>query len=137
MEFEFEKEEMVDQTCVMCKGVGIYESKIDGIKETCSHCKGKGTTKWPKRCKGDCSICPEAPKNPLFKVGDIFVVDAPGINADGSKGIVTGVDYSPCRGNYYYCKIDGVNFGDSDANIRIRGKSILKLMGMQQTLSWG
>ena len=118
----------------MCKGVGIYHSKIDDIKETCSHCNGKGTTKWPKRCKVDCSKCPEAPKNPLFKVGDMFVVDAPGINADGSKGIVTGVDYSPCRGNYYHCEIDGVNFGDSDRNIRLRGKPIFKIIGRQKTL---
>ena len=34
MEFDFEKEEMIDQTCVMCKGTGIYLSKIDHIRET-------------------------------------------------------------------------------------------------------
>ena len=73
----------------------------------------------------------------MFKVGDLFVVDAPGIQADGSKGKIVNIEYTPCMGNYYNGEINGVNFGDSDHNIKIRGgRPIFKIIGssIQQTL---
>jgi len=131
MEFEFEKEEQIDEPCPVCNGVGKYGK----VNEVCFHCKGKGTTKWPKRCKGDCAACPEEPRNPMFKVGDLFIVDSPGINADGSKGKIVKIKYTPCTGNYYSGEINGVDFGDSDRNMKNRGGPILKKIGHEKQLS--
>lgn len=127
--FEFEKEEMADQVCQICKGAKIYD------KKTCFHCKGKGTTKWPKRCGNDCSKCSFPLINPKFIVGDRFVVVAQGIGATGQKGTITEVKYEPCTGNYYTGKLDdGIIFGDSDANAKVGGGYSIEKIGRVTTL---
>jgi len=95
-------------------------------------------TGWPIRCGHDCSTCDEIPPEgylPRFKVGDRFVVDSPGIGADGEKGTVRKIKYIPCRGYSYDAEL-GISktfFNTNDKNFEISGQNWKKI-GREKTL---
>lgn len=90
-------------------------------------------TKWPKRCKGDCAKCKEreVPIDPIFKVGERVMMDAPGLAGNGTIAVITEIDYMPCFGNDYRAGI----LNDNDHNIRLSGKSILKRIGSEKKIT--
>ena len=125
-----DKEKCIDVRCIVCEGKKVYAGKI------CFLCNGVGTYKWPDRCPGKCDECKFEPVDPvLLQTGDLIEVDCPDTGAHGKHGKVVEIHYNPCRGNYYECLLDGVQFGDSDGNAKIRGgRLILKKIGRAKTL---
>jgi len=83
-----EHEEVIDELCLICKGISTKG-------EVCHHCNDVGTTKWPKRCGGDCSQCEFPPENPKYAVGDTITYGVSG------KAKITSITYQPCWGNVY------------------------------------
>ena len=88
-----EHEELKQQLCIACKGVGKYEDEV------CFHCQGKKITYWPARCGGDCSKCSFPPFKPKFEIGDMITYGTSG------KSIIKGIHYLPCAGNM--CEYEG------------------------------